>query len=99
MSETTAPATAGDTPGARPAHDPPDLPDLATLPDDATIDVCPLAALLSCSTRHVWRMVDSGAMPQPLRLGRLRRWRVGDVREWVRRGCPPVRQRTGRARP
>lgn len=34
-----------------------------------------VARELCCSPRHVWRLVDTGVLPQPIRLGRLRRWR------------------------
>jgi excisionase family DNA binding protein len=71
------------------------LPDegvLAAQPDDAAVDVGSVAKLLSCSPRHVWRLVDRGAMPAPLRIGRLCRWRLGTLREWIREGAKPVRQ-------
>jgi predicted DNA-binding transcriptional regulator AlpA len=69
-----------------------DLSALAALPDDAAVDVRPVAQMLACSIRHVWRMADAGAMPAPLSLGRLRRWRVGTLREWIRSGCRPVKE-------
>jgi predicted DNA-binding transcriptional regulator AlpA len=75
---------------------PSDLAALATLPDDAAIDVSPVSHLLKCSERHVWRMVDIGIMPPPLRLGRLRRWRLGTLRAWIAGGCKPCRS-AGRA--
>src|SRR5262245_55945354 len=95
MSQMTAPAPAGEAPprARRPAGLP-DLAGLAALPDEAAVDVRPVARLLCCSVRHVWRMVDSGAMPRPLALGRLRRWRIGTLREWLRQGARPVRKAT-----
>lgn len=65
-----------------------------TLPQDpdALVDVVPVAGTLSCSQRHVWRMVDAGLMPAPLPCGRLRRWHVGTLRQWLRDGCKPVRK-------
>lgn len=59
------------------------------------IDVRAVARLLSCSTRHVYRLADSGAMPRPLKLGALIRWRRDEVTAWIARGCPAVR--TGKA--
>src|SRR5262245_44813930 len=95
MSRLTAPADAGEAaPRARRAIDPPDLADLAALPDEAAVDVRPVARMLCCSVRHIWRMVDSGAMPRPLELGRLRRWRLGTLRDWLRQGAKPVRKDT-----
>jgi excisionase family DNA binding protein len=73
----------------------PDLTALSTLPDDAAVDVRAVAQMLSCSHRHVWRLVDAGSMPGPLALGRLRRWRVGDLREWLRGGCRPATELRG----
>lgn len=95
MQELTAPADAGGAArSARRPECPPNLTDLAAMPDEAAIDVRPVARLLCCSVRHVWRMVDSGAMPRPMELGRLRRWRLGVLREWLRQGARPVRKNT-----
>ncbi|MEK6260097.1 MAG: helix-turn-helix domain-containing protein [Planctomycetota bacterium] len=56
-----------------------------------TYDVDAIAELLGCSSRHVRRLADAGAMPRPLHLGRLVRWRRADVDEWLAAGCPPCR--------
>src|SRR4051794_24479932 len=74
-----------------PANIPANLATLASLPGDATIPVNLVSQLLSCSGRHVWRLVDAGLMPAPLQIGRLRRWRVGTLRAWIRDGARPVR--------
>jgi predicted DNA-binding transcriptional regulator AlpA len=68
----------------------PDLAALAALPEDATVDMRVFARMLFCSPRHVWRLVDDGLAPAPLRIGRLCRWRVGTLRDWIRGGCKPV---------
>ena len=34
-----------------------------------------VAKLLDCSARTVWRLRDQGALPAPIRLGRVIRWR------------------------
>jgi len=47
----------------------PPVPDLAGYPDDGLLDVGLVALLLSCSPRHIWRLVDRAAMPAPLRIG------------------------------
>jgi len=75
---------------------PPSLAGLAAMPDDAVVGVEMVARLLSCSTRHVWRLADARAMPSPLRLGALRRWRLGTIRAWLRDGAPPAGQGAGR---
>lgn len=55
------------------------------------LDVSAVAALLMCSERHVWRLSDTGAMPAPLRIGRLVRWSRRPLTEWIDGGCKPVR--------
>jgi excisionase family DNA binding protein len=51
------------------------------------IDVRQVAALLGCSTRHVYRLADLKEMPQPARLGALVRWHKQAIREWIDGGC------------
>jgi excisionase family DNA binding protein len=51
-----------------------------------------VAELLNCSTRHVWRLADSGKMPAPLKLGGLRRWNPATLEEWLNSGCPDLRE-------
>jgi excisionase family DNA binding protein len=58
----------------------------------ALLDVRAVAALLSCSTRHIYRLADAGHMPPPVRLGALVRWRRQDIDAWLHRGCKSVRQ-------
>ena len=53
----------------------------------ALLDVEAVAGLLSCSTRHVYRLADAGRMPRPLKLGALVRWRRNEVLEWIAEGC------------
>ena len=67
-------------------------------PSTGTYDVDAIAELLGCSSRHVRRMSDSGAMPRPLHLGRLVRWRRTDVDQWLTAGCPNCRPSKGGAR-
>jgi len=56
-----------------------------------TYDVEAIAKLLGCSTRHVRRMADMGAIPRPLHIGRLVRWRKADIDGWIAAGCPSCR--------
>ena len=68
------------------------MPNLLTAgPSTGMIDVDAVAGLLGCSSRHVRRMADSGAMPRPIHLGRLVRWRRADVDQWLAAGCPSCR--------
>lgn len=48
-----------------------------------------VATLLACSTKTVYRMVDRGAIPRPIRLGGLLRWRRAQFEQWLADGCPP----------
>ncbi len=47
-----------------------------------------LADLLSLSKRTVSRMMSSGRMPAPVRLGGSLRWQIDDVEQWIAKGCP-----------
>ena len=67
-------------------------------PQAPLFDVADIAAALKCSERNVWRMADSGRMPRPLAIGRLRRWRSADIQDWIAKGCPAVRSTIGGAR-
>jgi len=55
------------------------------------LDVEQVAAILNCSTRHVYRLHDSGRMPPAVRLGSLVRWRRSDLDAWLADGCKPCR--------
>jgi excisionase family DNA binding protein len=58
----------------------------------ALLDVRVVAALLSCSVRHVYRLSDAGRLPAPVRLGALVRWRRQELLDWLAGGCRPIRQ-------
>lgn len=64
----------------------------------ALLDVQAVADLLGCSGRHVYRLADRGAMPRPVKLGSLIRWRrsTGDpmtgLDDWLAAGCPSCRE-------
>ena len=57
------------------------------------LDVTAVAEMLGCSTRHVYRLSDSGAMPRPVKLGALCRWSASAIRDWIDQGCLPCRKR------
>lgn len=46
---------------------------------------------IGCSTRHVYRLADSGRMPKPIKLGALIRWPRAVIEQWIADGCPHVR--------
>jgi predicted DNA-binding transcriptional regulator AlpA len=62
----------------------------------AVYDTDDLAALLSCSTRHIARMRDAGKLPPPGRIGNLVRWSKVVIDDWLAAGCPA--QDSGRRR-
>jgi excisionase family DNA binding protein len=51
-----------------------------------------VAVALGCSVRHVRRLIDSGQMPKPIKLGSLLRWRKADIERWVEGGCSQPRK-------
>jgi predicted DNA-binding transcriptional regulator AlpA len=53
-------------------------------------DVKSLAVVLGCSTRHVWRLRDSGKLPAPVQLGGLQKWARSTIDQWIAAGCPAV---------
>ena len=60
--------------------------------DAAMLNVQAVADLLSCSTRHVYRLSDAGRMPRPAKLGALVRWSRIAIEEWIADGCPSMRK-------
>lgn len=47
-----------------------------------------LAVLIGVSTRTVWRLLSSGKLIEPVRLGGNVRWNRSHVEEWIENGCP-----------
>jgi len=56
----------------------------------AMLTVHQIARMLNCSTRTVYRLTDSGKMPQPVWLGRLVRWTRQVIELWISEGCPSL---------
>ena len=70
---------------------------LGKIPENAglLIDADTTAQLISISQRTLYRLVDDKAIPQPVRLsGRLIRWRLGELLEWIEAGCPHTKHWT-----
>lgn len=59
-------------------------------------DVAAVAERLAVSKRHVLRLCDAGRLPRPIRLGRLVRWDLDAIDEWIAAGCPRVERRGDR---
>lgn len=47
-----------------------------------------LSAELKVSSRQCWKLLSSGRLPLPVRLGRSVRWRSADIARFVELGCP-----------
>lgn len=47
-----------------------------------------VAGLLQISPRTIWRLVNSGKLISPIRLGHSVRWRKEELLKWVEAGCP-----------
>lgn len=62
-------------------------------PQPRMIDVAAIATMLGVSSRHVYRLVDSGRMPRPCKLGGANRWDSEIVIRWISDGCPSIDRR------
>ena len=51
-----------------------------------TLDVKQVAQLLGLSRRSVYRLLDAGQIPKPLKLGSATRWRHKDIEQFVEAG-------------
>lgn len=63
---------------------------LGKIPNDSglLIDTKTLAKLLRISRRHLHRLQDLKAIPEPVRLGQVIRWRIAEILEWIEADCP-----------
>lgn len=64
-------------------HTTPDLPTQSTL-----LTVNGVAKMLACSPRTVYRLVDAGRIPQPVKIGGMVRWPRELLEKWIAQGCP-----------
>lgn len=71
---------------------------MGKIPEDSglLIDAKTFAHLLSISTRTLSRLIDLKAVPMPVNLGRLVRWRLAEVLEWIEADCPPQKSWTSK---
>jgi excisionase family DNA binding protein len=63
----------------------------------ALISAATLAERLDVSVRTVWRLLSSGKLPDPVKVGGSVRWRNADIAAWIREGCPERRAVSRRA--
>jgi len=66
---------------------------LGKIPEDAglLIDTKTFARLLDISSRTLARLQAEEAIPAPVQLGNLKKWRLGEILEWIEADCPPLR--------
>jgi len=66
---------------------------LGKVPETAglLIDAKVTADLLNISSRTLYRLDDLQAIPEPVRLGKLIRWRLAELLAWIDAGCPQRR--------
>lgn len=65
-------------------------PTTSTTREPLLITAAELADMMRISLRSLWRMRNSGHLPQPIRLGGVVRWRTNEVEAWINQGCPSV---------
>lgn len=58
-------------------------PNSSELDEHRMLKIREVAAILSISTRGVWRLVASGELPKPARFGRSARWRLSDILAYI----------------
>lgn len=56
------------------------------------VDITSLSQILARSIPALERDTAAGRIPRPLRLGRSKRWRFDEIREWVAAGMPSRRE-------
>jgi len=56
------------------------------------LSVSDLARVLGTSTRTVWRLLEKGKLPKPMRLGSRPRFRADELCEWVKAGMPAAEE-------
>jgi predicted DNA-binding transcriptional regulator AlpA len=69
--------------------------DWSAIPSDTTITADHIAVMLGCSPRTVLRMVEAGEVPQPIRIGSRKRWRLGTVLAFIRSPPGQPEEKTG----
>lgn len=57
---------------------------------DRLLRVQEVAQRLGVSARQCWKLLASGRLPQPVRLGRSVRWRESDISAFIAAGCPDL---------
>ena len=53
-------------------------------PDDAFLNIDTLVMITDRGRSTIWRESAQGTFPKGVKIGHSTRWRVGDVRQWLR---------------
>lgn len=53
------------------------------------VSACDAASLCGVSARTWWRLDSAGKVPQAVRLGGRKLWRLAELRDWTAANCPP----------
>jgi excisionase family DNA binding protein len=59
-----------------------------TVKEGQLLTAAQIAQLMAVSERTVWRLVSSGKLMPPIKIGGVTRWRQSDILSWVAAGCP-----------
>jgi len=51
-----------------------------------------MAGLLGVTSGTIRRLDAGGRMPDPVKLGNFKRWRLAEIKDWVDAGCPIRKQ-------
>ena len=65
-----------------------DVKKLEQVPAALTTTAGGVARMLNVSTRQVFRLSKIGKLPKPVRFGKCVRWRIEEIRDFVKAGCP-----------
>lgn len=73
------------------------MPETLTIPTPPTtceagllLSAADVGKLLGCGRSTVYRLLHAGALPRPVNLGNVQRWRRMEIVAWIAAGCPPA---------
>ena len=69
----------------------------AAPPTALLLSVKQVAEALGVGERTIWRLSATGQLPEPIRIGRLRRWRRSTLEAWLARAESEARRDANRA--
>jgi predicted DNA-binding transcriptional regulator AlpA len=64
-------------------------------PGELLIAADRLASIMNLSVRSIWRLLSAGKLLKPVRIGRVVRWRLSEVLDWINAGCSPMENQHG----